>query len=77
MRDRDVELYAICYQEYQEHYNNQYYGVTIEEVDPVYHNQQQYYNPYNDPTLNNDIYDPNTGWWFDPGSYYDYYDGVG
>ena len=77
MPDRDVELYAICYQEYQEHYNNQYYGVTIEEVDPVYHNQQQYYNPYNDPTLNNDIYDPNTGWWFDPGSYYDYYDGVG
>ena len=70
MPNRDVELKAICYQQYQEHGYSQY-GVTTGEVDP-----QQYYNPYHDPTLNNDIYDPNTGWWYDPGYYYGY-DGVG
>ena len=76
MPNHDVELKAVCYQQYQNYYDNQYYGVTTGEVDP-YYNQQQYYNPYNDPTLNNDIYDPNTGWWFDPDSYKDYYGGVG
>ncbi len=70
MPNRDVELKAICYQQYQEHEYSQY-GVTTSEVDP-----QQYYNPYHDPMLNNDIYDPNTGWWYDPGYYYGY-DGVG
>ncbi len=67
----DVELKAICFQQYQNHGYSQY-GVTTGEVDP-YYNQQQYYNPYNDPTLNNDIYDPNTGWWYSP----EYYNGVG
>lgn len=59
----DVELKAVCYRQYQDHGYSQY-GST----DP-----HQYYNPYNDPTLNNDIYDPNTGWWYAP----EYYDGVG
>ncbi len=68
MPNRDVTLKAVCYRQYQDHYNNQYYGVTTGEVDP-----QQYYNPYHDPTLNQDIYDPGTGWWYSP----DYYYGVG
>ncbi|MBQ6508986.1 MAG: hypothetical protein IJI07_05870 [Flexilinea sp.] len=72
MPGKDVELKAICYQPYQDQYNNQYYGVTTGEVDP-----QQYYNPNNDPSLNNDIYDPNTGWWFDPEDYINFYGGVG
>ena len=75
MPNRDVELKAVCYQQYQDHGYSQY-GITTGEVDPDYYDPQQYYNPYHDPTLNNDIYDPNTGWWYDPGDYYGY-DGVG
>ncbi|MBQ4513670.1 MAG: hypothetical protein II969_11810 [Anaerolineaceae bacterium] len=74
MPNHDVELRAVCYQQYQDHGYSQY-GVRTGEVDP-YYNQQQYYNPYGDPTLNGDIYDPNTGWWYDPDYYYGY-DGVG
>lgn len=75
MPNRDVELKAICYRQYQDHRYSQY-GVTTGEVDPNYYDPHQYYNPYNDPTLNNDIYDPNTGWWYSPEDYYSY-PGVG
>ena len=75
MPNHDVELKAVCYQQYQD-YNYSQYGVTTGEVDPNYYDPHQYYNPNNDPTLNNDIYDPNTGWWFSPEDYNDYY-GIG
>ena len=71
MPNRDVELKAVCYQQYQDHCYFQY-GVTTGEVDPDYYDPHQYYNPYNDPTLNNDYYDPGTGWWYAPD-----YGGVG
>ena len=67
----DVELKAVCSRQYYD-YSHSQYGQSDQYYDP-----HQYYNPNNDPGLNNDIYDPNTGWWFDPGSYYDYYGGVG
>ncbi len=66
MPNRDVVLKAVCYQQYQDHGYSQY-GVPQQYYDP-----HQYYNPYNDPTLNNDYYDPNTGWWYAPD-----YSGVG
>lgn len=71
MPNRDVELKAVCYQQYQDHGYSQY-GVTTGEVDPDYYDPHQYYNPYNNPTLNNDYYDPGTGWWYAPD-----YGGVG
>ena len=72
MPNKDVELKAVCYRQYQDHGYSQY-GVTTGEVDPqYYYDPHQYYNPYNDPTLNNDYYDPNTGWWYAPD-----YSGIG
>lgn len=62
MPNRDVELKAVCYQQYQDHGYSQY-GVTTGEVDPDYYDPHQYYNPYNDP---------GTGWWYAPD-----YGGVG
>ena len=68
----DVELKAVCSRQYYD-YSHSQYGLSDQYYDP-----HQYYNPYNDPTLNNDYYDPGTGWWYDSGpSYGYYYDGDG
>ena len=68
MTNRDVVLNAVCYPVNQGNNNGQYNDVIS-----VGGDVQQYYNPNHDPMLNDNIYDPNTGWWFSPEDYYNYY----
>lgn len=65
MPNRDVVLKAACYPVNQDSYYGQY-----ENVIPDGGDVQQYYNPNHDPNLNDDIYDPDTGWWYAPDYYY-------
>ena len=57
MPAKNVELKAVCYSQGITNTNNNF-GVTTGEVDPLYQDNI------------NGIYDPNTGWWYDPSFYY-------
>ena len=83
MPAHDVELQAICYQQYWDNDNrNQIQDVTPGQSNPRPNYNPDYYpdyypdyNPnYNNPYPNYGTYDPGSDWWFDYGSFYD---GVG
>ncbi len=71
MPAHDVELQAICYQQYWD--NNQHNDITPGQTNPRPDYNPNYY-PDNNPYPNYGQYDPGSDWWFD---YSTFYDGVG